>query len=122
MGPHHLKLVETTIQFLQFMTSIFIIILSASGATFYYYWTNKLNGLQVKNLWPFVLPTGIVFGAFIFIGVIYSMLIDALSEGTISKYVDFWFKYVGIVLWLAIFISVSLLGLAFILVSRKVQK
>ena len=78
--------------------------------------------IQVKNLWPFVLPTGIVFGAFIFIGVIYSMLIDALSEGTISKYVDFWFKYVGIVLWLAIFISVSLLGLAFILISRKVQK
>ncbi len=119
MGAHHLKLVETTVQFLQFMTSIYVIVLTATGAAFYFYWTNKLNALKIKDLWPFIIPTGIVFVAFIFIGIAYRLLIEGLAAGIISKYMEFWFQYVGLALWLGLFLSIFFLLIAFVTAHKK---
>lgn len=119
MELHELKLVETTINFLQFMTSIYLIIITASGAAFYYYWTKKLNGGKLKDLWPFGLPAAIVLGSFIFIGYIYSKLINALAEGILSSYMLFWFRGIGVFLWVVLFFGVSSLIFAFIKVHRR---
>ena len=119
MGPHELKLVDTTVQFIQYISSILLIILSASGAAFYYFLTNKLNNLKLKHLWPFAIPAGIVVAAFYFIGRLYSTLITGLAEGSISNYVGFWFKYAGYIFWCSILVGILTLVGAFILVHRK---
>lgn len=119
MEPHHLKLVETTIQFLQFMTSIFIIVLTATGAAFYYYWTNKMINMKIIDFWPFVIPAASVIGAFIFMARTYSILINGLAGGTITQYMEFWFKWVGLVLWLGLAISIGGALFAFIIIHRK---
>jgi hypothetical protein len=119
VGPHELKLIETTVQFLQYMTSVFLVILSASGVAFYYYWTNKLNGMSLINLWPFGVPVIIVFMVFCFIGYLYSALIAALSKGAISDYVIFWSKYAGCFLWGGLFFSILALSFAFINIHRR---
>jgi len=119
METHHLKLVETTIQFLQFMTSIFIILLTATGAVFYYYWTNKTRNMKIRDLWPFVIPAASVIGVFIFMARTYSILINGLAGGTITQYMEFWFKWVGLVLWLGLAISIGGALFAFIIVHKK---
>jgi len=120
MGPHELKLVDTTVSFLQYLSSILLIILSATGAAFYYYYTKKLNNnLKLKHLWPFAIPAAIVVLAFCFIGYLYFELINGLGEGSISDYVHFWSKYVGYIFWGSIFISMLTLVIAFIVVHRK---
>ena len=122
METHHLKLVEATVQFLQFMTSVLIIVLTATGAAFYYFWTTKINEIKMKHLWPLVLPAGSVFGAFIFMGITYRILVDGLAEGTISRYMEFWFEWVGLILWGALGLSIGTLLIAFIVVHRKGHK
>lgn len=119
MGTHIFKMVETTIQYLQFIGSIFLVILSATGAALYYYWTNKLNNLKEKDFWPFAIPAAIVLGAFIFIGHIYGKLINDLAGGSISSYVQFWFEWVGTVLWVPLFAAVLSLVFAFIKLYRR---
>jgi hypothetical protein len=114
-----LKLIDTTIVFLQYMTSVLLIILTASGALFYYYWTTKLERIGVKGLWPFALPAGIILTALVFIGFTYRGLVVGLSSGILAKYIDFWFKYVGVVLWPALFLSIVGLFFALIMVHRS---
>ena len=103
------------------MTSIFLIILSATGVAFYYYWTKK-SKTQIKLLLIFSLPAGIILGVFIFIGFLYEILIKSLAGGNITPYVEVWFPYVGYVLWPALFVSVAMLVAALIIVDKKVQK
>lgn len=119
MSPHQLKLVEITVRFLEFMTSIFVIVLTATGATFYYYWTTKSNSKKLKDFWPLAIPSGIVLGIFIFIGLVYWKLISGLAEGVIRVYVEFWFNFVGYILWPALFVSIVSLFTAFVLMTRK---
>jgi len=114
MNGQTLQLIDTTIVFLQYMTSVFLIILTASGALFYYYWITKMENLRVKDLLPFALPAAIILGVLFFIGMVYQGLITALSSGIITKYMEFWFKYVGLVLWPALFFSIICLVFAFI--------
>lgn len=121
MDTQTLKLVDTTVVFLQYMTSVFLIILTASGALFYYYWTTKLEKVRLKHLLPFALPAGIILGGLVFIGEVYRKLIAALSSGIITKYMEFWFKYVGLLLWPALFLSIICLVFAFIRVHRRVR-
>jgi len=59
------------------MTSVFLIILTASGALFYYYWITKMENLRVKDLLPFALPAAIILGVLFFIGMVYQGLITA---------------------------------------------
>ena len=119
--PHIQELIETTIQFLQFMTSIFLIILSATGIAFYYHWTTKSRKMEIVELLPFALPAGIVLLTFLFIGYLYRLLIKSLAAGSIEPYIEFWFSYVGYVLWLALFVSIVCLVIALIMVNRKIK-
>lgn len=121
MDPQTLKLVDTTVVFLQYMTSVFLIILTASGALFYYYWTTKLEKVGLKDFLPFALPAGLILGGLVFIGAVYRKLIDALSSGIITKYMEFWYKYVGLLLWPVLFFSIICLVFAFIRVHRRVK-
>lgn len=122
INPRQIKLIEITIQYLQFMTSIFLIILSATGVAFYFFWGNKSKKKQIGNLWPFALPAGIVLATFIFIAALYKRLIMGLAgtEG-ITPYMEFWFSYVGYVLWPALFLSIAILVIALIMVNRKIK-
>jgi len=121
MDAQILKLVDTTVVFLQYMTSVFLIILTSSGALVYYYWTTKFKKAKVKDLLPFALPAAIILGGLVFIGEVYRKLIAALSSGIITKYMEFWFKYVGLVLWPALFFSIACLVFAFIWVNRRAR-
>ena len=119
MGPHLLKLIDTTIEFLQYFTSVFLIVLTANGTAFYYYWTNRSDTMRIKDFWPFAVSAGIVLGAFVFIGITYANLIDSLSEGIIRKYMEFWFKWVGLILWPALIGSILFLIISFIMVHKR---
>jgi hypothetical protein len=121
MDPFHQKIVEITVQFLQFITSIFVILLSATGAAFFYYYTNKLKGSRVKLLWPLAVPTGIMLVAFIVIWIAYKSLIDWLAEGIISKYVTFWYSNLQWMLEAILILSLLTLFGAFILVHKKTK-
>ena len=119
MDLHLLKLVDTTIEFLQYITSVFLIVLTANGAAFYYYWTKSSDTIHMKDFWPFAVSAGMVLGAFVFIGITYANLIDALSEGIIGKYVEFWFEWVGLILWPALFVSILFLIISFIMFHKR---
>ncbi len=119
MENHHIKIIETTIQYLQFMISIFLIILSASGATFYYFWTTKLEKIKLKGLWSLVLPTGTVFIAIFFCLYIYSELLDALAIGSITDYMNRWSSWTEIILTVLLFIGIATLLYAFINLHKR---
>ena len=119
MDENHIKMLEMTVKYLEFVTPLFLIILSASGVAFYYYWTNKAKHLKIKNLWPFALPAAVVLAALFFIAHLYSRVIDSFGEGLISSYMLFWFNWVGWLLWLGLFGGIVLLVIAFLMLDRK---
>jgi hypothetical protein len=122
MSPNLLEAADATIQYLQFSTSLFLIILTANGIAFFYYWTTKLGKIKAKCLYAlFGIPAGIVLIAFIFIGITYSRLIDSLAAGIPSKYVEFWFDWSGLILWLPLVLSIISLAFALIMVNKKVM-
>jgi len=122
MSPNLLKAADATIQFLQFFTSLFLIILTANGIAFYYYWTTKPDKIKAKCLYIyFGIPAGIVLIAFIFIGITYSKLIGSLAAGIPSKYVEFWFSWSGLILWPTLVLSIGSLVFVLIRVHNKVM-
>jgi hypothetical protein len=122
MDPHHQKLIEITVQFLQFITSIFVILLTATGAAFFYYYTNKLKGKNIGALWPLAIPSTIMLGAFVFIWVVYKRLIDGLAEGIIIRYMEFWYKYTELTLGLLLIGTILFLVVSFVWVHKKIAK
>jgi len=114
------KLIETTVQFLQFMTSIFAIVLSATGASFYYYWTTKSSNTTVRNLAAFIWPAGMALLAFLIIGYIYALQIDSLSAGFITDYRFFWINWSALILGLLLCTNIVILFFAFIRVHRNI--
>ena len=118
MEPHHIKLIESTTQFLQFFTSINVIILSAVGAAFYYYWTTKPSGMRLLDFWPFAVPSGFVLFSIVVIALFYRELINGLAAGIIQDYIGFWFKWTWI-LWVSLFVSIGTLIFALPKVHSK---
>ena len=119
MDERHLKLIDVTIHYLQFMSTLFLIVLTACGSAFYYYWTTRPSNSELRDFWPFSLPSSIVLIALIFAGHIYGRLITALAEGYITKYVLFWLNWVGIIQWCLFFLSVLALVFLFIKIHRR---
>ena len=95
MSTDLLKAANATVQLLQFSTSLFLILLTANGIAFFYYWTTKLRKIKAKCLYIyFGIPAGIVLFAFILIGITYSKLIDYLEAVIPREYMELWFNWV----------------------------
>ena len=122
MEADHLKLIEMTVQFLQFMTSIFAIVLSAIGASFYYYWTTRSSNIPVRDLAAFAWPAGMALFAFLTMGYIYALQIDSLSAGFITDYRFFWINWSALILGLILCANIVILVCAFIRVHRNVTR
>lgn len=123
MSTDLLKAANATVQLLQFSTSLFLILLTANGIAFFYYWTTKLRKIKAKCLYIyFGIPAGIVLFAFILIGITYSKLIDSLAAGIPSEYMEFWFNWGGLILWPAFILSIGSLIIGLIRVQNKVMK
>jgi hypothetical protein len=122
METHIVKFIDTAIQFSQFFTALSFILLSATGAAFYYFWTSKKFNFKLTQLSLFLIPTGSVGYTFYYLAKIYSLLMNQLAEGNVDKYVETWLKKAGNHLWIPFFFAVVSLILVVAFLQHKTKK
>ena len=118
MDARHLKLIDVLITYLNYMTTLFLVILTACGSAFYYYWTTRQQNSKLTDFWPFSLPFSIVLIALLFTGHTYDRLINAIAGGSVSEYVLFMLNWAGIIQGCLLLFSILALLFMFIKVRR----
>lgn len=119
METHILKFIDTAIEFSQFFTAISFIVLSATGAAFYYFWTSRKFNFKLIQLTIFLIPTVFIGYTFYYLGRIYNLLMDQLAGGNVDEYVELWLKKAGYHLWIPFFLAVFSLILVVAILQHK---